>query len=294
MKMRRWFLALILCLALPGAGLAKSVVVLVSKNLPAYADILAGLGKSLGPDFFQGNMQNDPAAGRSFLAAHAATDLVIVIGPEALACAQQVLPETPLVYTMVFQQPAHHGPSRGVLLQVGIPSQIQRIRDLFPKVRKVGLVYDPLFSAKSVNQAREAAVPLGLEIEALPMQDPKEIGDLLKKMKADKIDVLWSVLDRTTIAPAVVTEEIKFGLSEKIPFIGLSEYHVDAGAFAAFSVDFTSLGKQTARVAAAMLAEGSAAAPEVPDEVVLFINARTQKSLGIANLPALPNVRFKD
>jgi len=270
--------------------------VLVSKNLPAYADIVAGLGKTLGNDFAQSNMQNDMAAGKAFLAEHTGADLVIVVGPEAMACVEQVLPETPLVYTMVFQVPSHRGPARGVLLQVGIPNQLKRIRELFPKIHKVGLVYDPLFSAKSVNQAREVSSPLGLEVEALPMQDPKEIGDLLKKMKADSVDVLWSVLDRTTIAPQVVTEEIKFGLSEKVPFIGLSEYHVDAGAFAAFSVDFVSLGKQTAHVAQTMLEEGtpSSASPEVPEEIVLFINARTQKSLGIVNLPAISNVRFKD
>jgi putative tryptophan/tyrosine transport system substrate-binding protein len=289
-------LVMLLGLAFPRAGHAAKVVVLVSQNLPAYSEVTTGLSKNLNGEFIYSNMSGNLIAGKSFLTSNSSCDLVITLGPEALACAQQVLQGKPLVYTMVFKPGQYSaGPVRGVLLQVDMATQLQKIKELLPGTKKIGLVYDPRYSLPSVNQASKIAETLGLEIEALPMQDPAEIGGLLNKLKQDGIQVLWSVLDRTTMASQVIAEEIKFQLSAKIPFIGLSEYHVEAGALAAFSVDFTSIGKQTANVANTMLSKGATSAqPENPEDIMVYINNQTKKSLGLSNLPEIPNLRYKD
>jgi len=284
-----------LCAAWPQTIQAKKLPVLISKNLPAYSEFLDGFSKASG-DLAVNKMQGDAAAGTAFLNTQSESELVIAIGPEAVACALQNWPGKTLVYSMVFQVPQYSGRSRGVLMQVSIGDQLKRVRELFPKSRRIGVVYDSFYSMKSITQAREICTILGLELEALPVHSTEEIGGLLEKLKHDKIDVLWSVLDRTTLAPSVITEQIKFGLSENIPFIGQSEYHVEAGALAAFSVDFASLGKQTARVANTMLREKGAgsAAPESPEDVIVYINTRTQKRLELYDFQALPNLRYLD
>lgn len=295
--MSKRFLTLLLILlgmAFPQIGRAAKIAVLVSQNMPAYAEVIDGLNKVLDAELVYSNMSGNLAAGKSFLTSNSGSDLVITLGPEALSCAQQVLKEKPLVYSMVFKPGQYSGPVRGVLLQVDVATQLQKIRELLPGKVKIGLVYDPRYSLASVNQAKQVAGNLGLELLALPVQTPGEVGGLLEKLKQEGMQVLWSVVDRTTMSSAVISEEIKFALAAKIPFIGLSEYHVEAGAFAAFSVDFTSIGKQTARAANELLKNAVSAPPENPADVMVYVNTNTKNALGITSLPAIVNLRFKD
>ena len=131
-----------------------------------------------------------------------------------------------------------------------------------------------------------------MSLVPISVESVGEVPSALSKMKEGNIEVLWSVVDKTAAQPSAIEQEIKFSLENRIPFIGLSVFHVKAGALVAFSVDYSDLGAQTAVLAKRLLAGSEAAGRvETPRKVIIYLNVETQRRLGLKNLTALPEIQ---
>jgi putative tryptophan/tyrosine transport system substrate-binding protein len=120
---------------------------------------------------------------------------------------------------------------------------------------------------------------------------PGEIHSVLSKWSKADIDLLWSMLDQTVMQPTGVKQMIDHALREKIPFIGLSDAHVQMGAYGALAVDYQDIGKQTLLVAQKVLREKKTLEPEVPRSLVFYINEDTRRKIGAAALLDVPNLK---
>ncbi len=301
MKRRMIMLVVFAGIIMPaGEGWAKNVAVVLSKTTRLYQEALQGLQATDSFQLEKFNLQGSPAQGRKimhYLRSHKEDfNLVVLIGSGAVKAAQIHSPGIPLLFTMVLKQPTFSGKVPGVIMQVQLDDQFLRIKKLLPSAVKIGVIYNPAHTKKTINQAERSAKKNGLTLVPVMVANSEGISAALEKLSRKKIDVLWSVLDRTVIHPVVIEKIIRYTLEKKMPYIALTEYQVKAGALAAFSVDCRDIGLQTAKIAEAMLVTSKKPAGRVesPRKIITYINPKTRKHLGIQDISRIDNIRFQE
>jgi putative tryptophan/tyrosine transport system substrate-binding protein len=272
----------------------EKIVVVFGRTLPPYQEALQGFQHNSSYDVvtfnLEGNSANAPQVIRDVNAA--SPDGVLVFGAEALNAVKNQVPNLPLIYTMVVEQPeSFQSKMGGVVMQIPVSQQLDTLHRLLPLSKKVGVLYNPVFTAKAINEARAQVDKMQLTLVPIAVEKQSEIHQALEKMKEGGVDVLWSVLDKTAAQPAAVEEIIKYSLENKLPFIGLTNFHVKAGALAALSVDFSDLGAQTAVLARQILQGSANGRVEMPRKIIIYLNTDTQKRIGLKDLSLLPEVQ---
>ncbi len=290
-------LALVLVLASFAQGAwAQKVTVVFSRDLAPYQEALQGFTQA--GDFSITTVDLRGDANRVPVVLQAIQDQnpegILVFGAEALSALNGRLPALPVVYSMVLNPITLPGRNlSGVLMQIPVEEQLRRIPKLLPGAKKIGVIYNPQSSLRVVNQAREISGRFGLTLFPIAIEKVEEIDAALENMHKYQIDALWSVVDRVAAQPSAIQKMIRFSLAEKTPFIGLSIYHVKAGAFAAFSIDYRDIGAQTAALTQkVMRGQVPANTVEPPRKVIIYVNAKTQGRLGLDEASRLPEVEL--
>ncbi|MEW6516575.1 MAG: ABC transporter substrate binding protein [candidate division FCPU426 bacterium] len=274
---------------------AGKVAIVVSRSLAPYVQALKGYeGKTI-ETLEKFNIEGDLQKGRDIFGSLSAADtsLAVAIGSEAVEAAKSGLArDIPLLYTMVLEaQPLPERKSYGVLMQIPADEQFGGIMKIFPGVSKIGVIYNSASSSDAIQQARAAAQTRSLVLLPIAVEGVGEIQEALDKLKHSGVEVIWSVADRITTQPAVITKIISYSRQNKLPFIGLSPYHVKAGALAAFSADFDDLGAQTAELAKKILTNTVVTQIQGPRKVIIYFNPETQNLLGLKSLNGLPGAQ---
>jgi ABC-type uncharacterized transport system substrate-binding protein len=166
---------------------------------------------------------------------------------------------------------------------VKVEDKVRFIKQLFPGVVKIGVIYNTEKTRKIINQARQAMSNAGLNLIPLAITSQDEYKLALSKLTKDSVDLIWSVPDPFSLQPEAVKATIAQALEQKIPFIAMSEPHVTAGALAAFSVNFTDLGAQTLDLTMDTLEGKNVPAVNYPKHMILYVNADTLSKLGLSN-----------
>jgi len=275
---------------MPVCGASK-VMAVISRSLVPYQEALKGYEQSGTFEIEKVNLEGDVAKGR--LIKGDGKDVLLILGTEALTAIKDNWPDVPVVYTMVLEP--YDAPGRrvsGVLMQVPLNEQIARIAKMFPDAKKIGVIYNPVYSKKAVNQAREMVGEFGMSLIPVAVEKPEEISAALANLRRAEVNVLWSVIDPTVAQPVAMSQMIKFSLDEKLPFIALANYHVKAGALATFGVDYNDIGAQTAALTRKMIeTPGWHGRIETPRKIVIYVNTETRKHLGLDRLSQYPEVR---
>ncbi len=133
----------------------------------------------------------------------------------------------------------------GVSLNVPVKKQFLLVRELMPKVRKIGVIFDPEKSSGTVEEARLVADELGLELITQEVAGESALPGAVDLI-ASRIDLLWAPVDGTVFNSRNAQFVLSEMLRRKIPVMGFSENMVKAGALLAPRVSYASLGRQTA------------------------------------------------
>jgi putative ABC transport system substrate-binding protein len=136
----------------------------------------------------------------------------------------------------------------GVFLNYLPETQLQWLKKLFPKIRRVGVIYNPKQNQALIDKALSAAHQLGLELVVAPIDTPKELPAALKNLLR-RIDILWALPDRIVLAPQAAKEVLLTSFRNRIPVIGASAPWVKGGALYALDWDYTDMGAQNAAMA---------------------------------------------
>ncbi|NTV51857.1 MAG: hypothetical protein HGA76_02415 [Candidatus Firestonebacteria bacterium] len=218
---------------------------------------------------------------------------VLALGTEAVnAIKNSPPPGSALIFSMILDPMEIPGRKvSGVVMQIPTGEQFARLAKMLPGAKRVGVVYNPKFSKKSILQARDVVGQYGMSLMPIAVENFDEIPGALSNLTNDKVDVLWSVVDNLVAQPSAISQIIEHAHNEKVPFIGLSMYHVKAGALAAFAVDYSDLGKQTAELTAKVVAGEASNRIETPRKIVAYVNDTVQKQLGL-NLSDFPDVQI--
>ncbi|MCI0566849.1 MAG: ABC transporter substrate-binding protein [Acidobacteria bacterium] len=294
----RAFLLLFLSLLVVGTSARsdprKTVVVVKSRNLVPYNQAVEGLKKTFASrevsvQIREVELPSEPLKEETFLRSieKSQPDLVVTVGTQATLSVIRHIKGAPVVFSLVLfsgeseslleKRPAN---VTGAAMDIPIGHQFQRLREIIPDLKRVGVIFNPLNSMGEIEQARRAARDSGLTLVEIPVTSESEVLQQAEGLKG-RVDVLWSVADSTVFTPRSVDSILLLTLRDGIPFVGLSPSFVKAGALLSFSCDYEDVGSQSAEQALEILAGKPPAEVSVvfPRRISLFLNLNTARAI---------------
>jgi putative ABC transport system substrate-binding protein len=212
------------------------------------------------------------------------TSLILALGSAAGDAALGAPRQVPLVAAMVLRTEAlqKSGNATGVSVEFPVEVQLNWLRRLFPKARRIAVVYSPEENAERVGEARAFAPRAGFRLDALAVKSPQDIPATLEEASRTA-EVLWGLTDRVVFSPESAKGLLLFSFRNRMPLVGVSAAWVRAGALCSLDRDYVDIGRQAGEMAVKILAGGSAAdIPPVPPRRVCYaINLKTAQQLGL-------------
>jgi putative ABC transport system substrate-binding protein len=282
-------LAAILAAAAVHAESPARIVVLVSAEGPAYEQALRGLEAHfdqarLPADLDVEKVQGDGSALDRLVAEIASSppDLVIALGQMAAARVLEDGPGIPVVGGLLLDSRLLESRENatGIFLEFPVRVQLGWLRKFFPNARSVGVLFHPETNGERILQARDAAKELGFELVAREVGSPLDLPDGLRSL-ANRVDVLWGIVDPVVLSAATAKSVLSFSYAHRIPFTGLSESWVKAGAVYALERDYEDIGRQCAEAAVRILSGEDVASirPEGPRRVSYAVNLQAARHM---------------
>lgn len=218
-------------------------------------------------------------------------DVIVAIATNTAQAAAQETTEIPVVFSAV-TDPV----SAGLVKSIEQPggnvtgtSDLVPVKDqlaLFPKLgkqyKRIGIVYNTgePNSVFLVEESKQAAQELGLEIVEAPATSPTEVKQAAQSL-TNRVDAMYIITDNT-VAQAVQSV-IAVANEHKLPTVASVESYVDQGALITTGLDYRLLGRQTGKIVAEILNGKSPA--EIPVQYAsdrrLLVNTETARLLGI-------------
>lgn len=273
------------CLLYPGFSLAFDVAVLKSTEINPYNDALRGFSKTCGCSVEEISVHNREESEIRAAVRDMNADAVLAIGMDAVEHTKSIK-NVPIIYTMVpfFRPITHHQQSMsGVSMYISPDKYLAAMRDLFPDVRRIGVVYDPHFNEPFIKEAAEVVRAIGLQLLLKTVSRATDAPAVIESMK-DLIDIYWMVPDVTVVTPEVVNRLLLFSFRNRVPVFTFTKKYVEMGAAAGITVSPFDIGLQTGDIARRLSFGGDGAEPVRLNarKTIRLINSRVAKKLGIS------------
>lgn len=248
-------------------------------------------GKNLEVDFqnAQGDQSTLQTIARKF--AQEKKDLILAIAtPSAMAMANETK-EIPILITAVtdpvdaklvnsMEKPGTN--VTGTTDMNPIKEQLELLKKLVPKAKKVGVIYNSSEpnSQVQVRIVKKEAPALGLEIVEAPITATHEVMQGAQSL-VGKVDAIYVPTDNTVVS--AVAGVIKVGEEHKIPVIAGESNTVESGAVGTIGIDYKKLGYQTGEMAVRIIkGEKPQDMPvEKQKELNIVLNAKAAQAMGV-------------
>ncbi len=218
-------------------------------------------------------------------------DLIISFGTRASKILKKKIKNIPVVFTMVLN-PIETGLVNkvrraddnftGASMNVSPERQFKLLKEVLPKAKKVGVLYDSKKTGDTITRAIQAAKECDLKLIKKDVFSPKEVPLAIKRL-IKKIDVLWLVADTTVISYQSLQYILEIALKAKVPVIAQANYVVEMGALIGLECDYKDIGMQSGELVYKIL-EGEKPVnlqTTVPRKTVLTINRKVAGALGL-------------
>ncbi|UCE04575.1 MAG: ABC transporter substrate-binding protein [bacterium] len=218
-------------------------------------------------------------------------DLILTIGTTAAREISQRISDLPIVFSMVlnpkaqgFIQNADHTVKNlsGVCLDIPLETQFQILKQSQLHLKRIAVLYHPTGDSVLIGQAERIAQKFGIKLVTGKINSENEILSILKNI-GNKSDILWLIPNPYTMSYSSLKYILNFCFSSNFPIIGLSEFHVKAGALLALRADYCDNGRQTGDLVVEIIRRDSLADQVIisPRKIQLFVNKRTAAKMGI-------------
>jgi putative ABC transport system substrate-binding protein len=210
--------------------------------------------------------------------------------------------QPPVVFLMVLDPVAEgliesmeHSGTRfvGVGLTIRPNRQFRLLLDLVSGVRRLGTLYNPddTTSRRLIEQAREDAQRLGLELVAVELRAPAELPRALTTLEK-QIDAFWLIPDPLCAAPSAFEQIVAFCHKQKLPLLAFAEPYVRRGALAGIGVDFADQGTTAAELVDQLLhgADPTTMPMLTPRRLRTYYNLATARVVGVTIPDTLLNL----
>lgn len=168
--------------------------------------------------------------------------------------------------------------------------QLKIIREILPKMKRVGMVYSPVNSKQQVKEIINQLPPEISIIEAM-VEKNDEIVEAFDNIKK-KSDIFFAVVDYTVYNPRVLKYITMCSIMNRVPLIGFSKGLTQSGALISFYPDYEDIGRQALQIILSIQKGTPVKSIKVafPKKMVYSINANTAKVLNIS----IPNSILKN
>jgi len=272
------------------------VVVLTREATPyrqalrGFEEVLQGSGRGYKFHEFSMEKERDERALVSRIREHR-PGLILTIGSGAMQVISESIRDIPVVFSLVLPSSGDEtleslmearGNLTGASMEIPLRTQFEKVREILPQVKQIGVLYDPAVTGPKIETASQAATSAGLELIRIPVTSERDLMPSLEKL-AGQVDLLWSVPDSTVFSPQGLRQVLLATLRDRIPFVGLSHSFVKAGALLALSVDYRDVGRQAGEQALRVLAgEPASRIPmSIPRRLSLSLNMNTAKQIQV-------------
>ena len=200
--------------------------------------------------------------------------------------------DIPVIYTAVTDPVAAElanadgtpvGEITGTSDKLPVTEQLQMIRTLLPDAKTIGIMYttSEVNSLSAIEEYKAAAPDYGFEIVETGISTTADVP-LAADSLLSKVDCVTNLTDNTVVAslPVILDKAAKLN----IPVFGSEIEQVKIGCLAAMGLDYIDLGKQTGKMAAAVLKGEKKASEmnfEVIEEAAFYGNSKVAENLGI-------------
>jgi len=117
-------------------------------------------------------------------------------------------------------------------------------------------------------------------VQIVDLSKPEELLTAVRSLKG-RVDLVVCLPDGTLYNSATVKPLILAALESHLPIVGFSQNFVRAGAALGVYPDFRDIGAQTAEIAQKQLAGQPAGPVEGPRKLVVGVNQRVMRLLGL-------------
>lgn len=178
-------------------------------------------------------------------------DLIYTIGTKASMIAKENFDNIPIIFSMV-SRPEKYGFNTaniyGVSINIPIAQQFKTLKKILPKVKRVGVIYNPEKNKGKLDEARQIALEQGLELLMFEAHSYKDIPNVLRNM-LPSIDVLWLAMDDAILNRLTIKHIILSSTRQKVPIMGFSHRFIKHGVLFALKTDYFDLGAQAGELA---------------------------------------------
>lgn len=194
--------------------------------------------------------------------------------------------DIPVVFTAVTDPDAAmltEGNITGTSDKLPVEAQLKLIRAMMPEAKNIGILYttSEVNSESTIAEYKEKAGDYGFEIIDSGISIAADIPLAVDKL-LPQVDALTNLTDNTVVGSLpVILEKAN---ARNIPVFGSEIEQVKLGCIASEGIEYISLGKQTGKMAAAIL-KGEKTAMDTSYETIeessLYINSKVMERLGL-------------
>ena len=209
-------------------------------------------------------------------------DLIFTVGSQATKLALSQTQSVPVVSALILSEDMviNSRNATGIVLKYPISVQLKWLKKVLPDVKRVGILYSLGTKSELINEARQEAARIGLEIVAIAVDNPRNLPASLDEMYR-RSDVLLAIPDPIIYSGKTLKHIMLSSFRNRVPLIGLSKNWVKAGAIYAIEGDFKSIGSQSAALADSIIRNKKM--PEnvfhYPNDINLVINVKTMRHM---------------
>ncbi len=198
----------------------------------------------------------------------------------------------PVIYTAVTDPVAAElagadgtpvGEITGTSDKLPVTQQLEMIRAILPHAKTIGIMFttSEVNSLSTIEEYKAAASDYGFEIVDTGISTTADVP-LAADSLLEKVDCITNLTDNTVVAslPVILDKATK----KNIPVFGSEIEQVKIGCLASMGLDYIDLGRQTGKMAAAVL-KGEKKASEMKFEIIeeasFYGNTKVAENLGI-------------
>jgi putative ABC transport system substrate-binding protein len=264
---------------------AHEVAVIKSADIKPYNEAVEGFRRTCDCTVSEMSISAELSDDVSHFVRDMNAEGVLAVGLDALKLAKAI-EDRPVVYALV---PSPRGAVQGKNNISGVNMvfspfiQLNTLHEIFPRFRRVGIIYDPDNTGFFVKEAQRAASEVGLELVLKAAGSARDVPRLLDGMLGE-IDVFWMLPDIAVANPEAVKYLLLFSFRNKVPVFSFSKKYVEMGAVAAMNIVPFDIGVQAGEIMRTVRdAKGSGPPLRVDARKAdLIINRKVARKMGLS------------
>lgn len=271
--------------ALPArAAPAGEVAVICDREIEPYRALLEGLTSACDCEVRVIHPEAAALPGLEQRLKDSGVRAVLAVGLQAQAAVEGVR-DLPVLLTMVPQVApwvAARANRSGIEMSFSPRQHLEALRRVFPRAKRVGVIFNPAQNAGYVREAQAAAAALDLTLVTGEIARPGELSRRLEELHG-QVDVIWLLPDPMVLQAENLNLLLLASFESRIPLYGFARKYVELGAIAALQFDFTALGDQVAGLIRRMSSPPAATPPrwEYARGAQLVLNQKVARKMGL-------------